>query len=249
MCGHVFHYGCIRKWLESKTQELAVKNCPKCREKCAINQIIRLCFSQNDLALDEKNNVNVQLQSENLRLQQEVIALKSRDVEANQRYVDKLLKQDISDQIQENFNLLTEVNALKTRELKAWKERVDWEEEKKNLNKSFMEIRSNCAQMDRVLKEQRKEISELKAKCNQHEEELGKNDYDDSKDNEKKTASCVNKNMITKTAKSEINLTSSLAAMTVSNSISDSGNETSNSGQSKASTSQSKEKILHMETK
>ena len=111
---------------------------------------------------------------------------------------------------------MTEVNTLKKRELKAWKERVDWEEEKKNLNKSFMEIRSNCAQMDRVLKEQRKEISELKAKCNQHEEEIGKNDYDDSKDNEKKTASCVNKNMTTKTAKSEINLTSRLTAMKMS---------------------------------
>ena len=176
-------------------------------------------------------------------MQQEVIALKSRDVEANQRYVDKLLNQDILDQIQENFNLLTEVNALKTRELKAWKERVDWEEEKNNLNKSFMEIRSNCAQMDRVLKEQRKEISELKAKCNQHEEELGKNDYDDSKDNEKKTASCVDKNMITKTAKSEINLTSRLTAMKMS------GNETSNFGQPEASSSQNKEKILHKETK
>ena len=85
-CGHVFHYKCIRKWLESEIQQLGTSNCPQCREKCAIDQIIRLCFSQNDLALDE-NNVNVHLQSENLRLQQEVIVFKSRDVEANQRYV------------------------------------------------------------------------------------------------------------------------------------------------------------------
>ena len=83
---HVFHYKCIRKWLESEIQQLGTSNCPQCREKCAIDQIIRLCFSQNDLALDE-NNVNVHLQSENLRLQQEVIVFKSRDVEANQRYV------------------------------------------------------------------------------------------------------------------------------------------------------------------
>jgi len=247
-CGHVFHYECIRKWLESEIQQIGIQHCPQCREKCAINQITRLCFSENDSALEE-NNVGTQLQSENLRLQQEVIALKSREVEANQKYVDKLLNQDLLDQIQENMNLLKEVNALKARELKSWKERVDLEEEKNNLHKSFMEIRSNCAQMDRVLKEQRKEISELKAKYNQNEEESGKNGYDDSKANEKKTASCVNKTKITKTAKSEINLASSLTAMKISNSISDSGNETSNSGQAKASTSQSKEKILHKESK
>ena len=179
-CGHVFHYECIRKWLESESHQLGIQNCPQCREKCAINETIRLCFSENDLALDE-NNSCTQLQSENLRLQQEVIALKSREVDANQRYVDKLLNQDLLDQIQENMNLLKEVNALKARELKAWKECVALEEEKNNLHKSFMEIRSNCAQMDRVLKEQRKEIGELKAKCNQHEKELGKNGYDDSK--------------------------------------------------------------------
>ena len=175
-CGHVFHYECIQKWLENEIQQLGIQNCPQCREKCAINQA-RLHFSENDSALEE-NDVGTQLQSENLRLQQKVITLKSRDVEANQKYVDKLLNQDLLDQIQENMNLLKEVNALKARELKAWKERVDLEEEKNNLHKSFMEIRSNCAQMDRDLKEQRKEICELKAKCNQHEEESGKNGYD-----------------------------------------------------------------------
>ena len=79
------------------------------------------------------------------------------------------------------MNLLKEVNVLKARELKAWKECVDLEEEKNNLHKSFMEIRSNCAQINRVLKEQCEEISELKAKCNQHEEELGKTGYNDWK--------------------------------------------------------------------
>ena len=54
------------------------------------------------------------------------------------------------------MNLLTEVNSLKARELKTLKECVALEEEKNNLHKCFMEIRSNCAQMDRVLKEQRK---------------------------------------------------------------------------------------------
>ena len=179
-CGHVFHYDCIRKWLESEIQQVGIENCPQCREKCVINQITRLHFSENYSSLEE-NNVGTQLQSENLRLQQKVIELKSRDVEADQKYVNKLLNQDLLDQIRENMNLLKEVNALKARELKAWKECVALEEEKNNLHKSFMEIRSNCAQMDRVLKEQRKEISELKAKCNQNEEELGKNGYDDSK--------------------------------------------------------------------
>ena len=80
-CGHVFHYKCIRKWLESGNQ-----HCPKCRQDCSIVEIVKLYFSENESAL-ENNNLCTQLESENLKLQQEINALKARELGANQKCV------------------------------------------------------------------------------------------------------------------------------------------------------------------
>ena len=71
-CGHVFHHKCIRKWLES-----GHPHCSQCRQDCSIVEIVKLYFSENESAL-ENNNLCTQLESENLKLQQEVNALKAR---------------------------------------------------------------------------------------------------------------------------------------------------------------------------
>ena len=80
-CGHVFHYECIQKWLESGNQ-----HCSQCRQDCTIDEIVKLYFSENESAL-ENNNLCIQLESENLKLQQEVNALKARELGANQKCV------------------------------------------------------------------------------------------------------------------------------------------------------------------
>ena len=80
-CGHVFHYECIRKWLESGNQ-----HCSQCRQDCTIDEIVKLYFSENESAL-ENNDLCTQLESENLKLQQEVNALKARELGANQKCV------------------------------------------------------------------------------------------------------------------------------------------------------------------
>ena len=49
-CGHVFHYECIQKWLESGN-----RHCSQCRKSCMTNQIFKLFFSENDMALQENN--------------------------------------------------------------------------------------------------------------------------------------------------------------------------------------------------
>jgi superfamily I DNA and/or RNA helicase len=82
-CGHVFHYECIRKWLQNGNN-----HCSRCRQDCTIDEIVKLYFSENgSFSALENNNLFIQLESENLRLQQEVNALKARELGANQKYV------------------------------------------------------------------------------------------------------------------------------------------------------------------
>ena len=111
-----------------------------------------------------------QLESENLKLQQEVNALKDRDLAANQKCIQLEF---------ENLRLQQEVDTLKGHELGSNKTCLDLKEENKTLHKRLCQGRSNSAGIDRVLKEQRKElsnkdqkISELEAKCNQLEKAI-----------------------------------------------------------------------------
>lgn len=163
-CGHVFHYDCIQKWLASGNQ-----HCSQCRRNCKINEIVKLYFSENESALED-NNLCTQLESENLKLQLEVNALKDRDLAANQKCTQLKF---------ENLRLQQEVDTLKDHELGSNKTCLDLKEENKTLHKRLCQGRSNSAGIDRVLKEQRKElsnkdqkISELEAKCNQLEKAI-----------------------------------------------------------------------------
>ena len=45
-CGHVFHYECIRKWLQSGNN-----HCSQCRQDCTIDEIVKLYFSEKESAL------------------------------------------------------------------------------------------------------------------------------------------------------------------------------------------------------
>ena len=229
-CGHVFHYECIRKWLERGNP-----HCSLCRQNCEINEITRLHFSENEAALEE-NYVYTQLESENLKLQKEVNESKARELEANKKSTQlksenlKLRKEineskareleankESTQHQSENLKLEQNVNASKAREIEANQECVHLKEKHQKLCETFRQFRSDSAGKDRVLKEQRKEIdikdqkiSELEAKCNQLEESQMVNCHDSIKRKIKK----------------------------FSNDISDLGNKTKNSEQPTASTSQ-----------
>ena len=95
-CGHVFHFECIRKWLERGNP-----NCSLCRQNCEINEIKRLHFSENEAGLDE-NYVHAQLESENSKLQKEVVESKTRELKANKKITqlesaDLRLRKDINE--------------------------------------------------------------------------------------------------------------------------------------------------------
>ena len=88
-CGHVFHYECILKWLESGNP-----HCSQCRKNCVTNQISKLFFSETDLALQENSisgfsaQLITQLKTDNLKLQQEVHRLKARELEEDKKCVE-----------------------------------------------------------------------------------------------------------------------------------------------------------------
>jgi hypothetical protein len=84
-CGHVFHYECIRKWLQSGNN-----HCSQCRQDCTIDEIVKLYFSENESAL-ENNNLCIQLESENQKLQQEVDTLKENCVALEEEHKNLLI--------------------------------------------------------------------------------------------------------------------------------------------------------------
>ena len=246
-CGHVFHFECIRKWLERGNP-----NCSLCRQNCEINEIKRLRFSENEAGLDE-NYVHAQLESENSKLQKEVVESKTRELKANKKITqlesaDLRLRKEINESKareleankkstqhqSENLKLKQEVYASKARELDANKESTQCQsrelkanqecfhlkEKHQKLCETFRQFRSDSAGKDRVLKEQRKEIDIKDQKISELEAKC--NHLEESQ-----MVSCHDslKRKIRK----------------FSNDISDSGNKTKNSEQPTASTSQAKQ--------
>ena len=67
-CGHVFHTGCITRWLDGNS------NCSQCRKDCEISQIIKLYFSESQSALEEQITIN-DLEQKRLRLEEEKLRL------------------------------------------------------------------------------------------------------------------------------------------------------------------------------
>ena len=79
-CGHVFHTGCITRWLTDNS------NCSQCRKPCKIQQVIKLYFSESQSALEDNITLN-DLEQRNLKL-----------VELSQKCEQELLKLEIKKQ-------------------------------------------------------------------------------------------------------------------------------------------------------
>ena len=63
-CGHVFHTGCIARWLNENN------NCSQCRKGCEIGQIIKLYFSESQSAIEEQITIN-DLEQTSLKMEKE----------------------------------------------------------------------------------------------------------------------------------------------------------------------------------
>ena len=146
-CGHVFHYECILKWLESGN-----RHCSQCRKSCMTNQIFKLFFSENDMVLQENTataQIIDQLKTDNLKLEQEVNKLKIRELKEIQKCGE--LKK-------ENINLSTKC--------------VDLKEENRYLSKIYHQSRSHCGGMERVLKKQREDLNDKDKKIEEFEKTI-----------------------------------------------------------------------------
>ena len=64
-CGHVFHTGCITRWLDGNN------NCSQCRKDCEIGQIIKLYFSESQSAIEEQITIN-RLEQKSLQMEDEI---------------------------------------------------------------------------------------------------------------------------------------------------------------------------------
>ena len=84
-CGHVFHTGCIARWLNVNT------DCPQCRKGCEIKQIIKLFFSESQFAIEEQITIN-DLEQKSLELEEKsqkwisnISEMKTELTQANQK--------------------------------------------------------------------------------------------------------------------------------------------------------------------
>jgi DNA repair exonuclease SbcCD ATPase subunit len=91
-CGHVFHTGCITRWLDGNI------NCSQCRKDCEISQIIKLYFSESQSSLEEQIGINyleqkrLQLEEEKLRLEEEKQTFAQKLTALNKLVLDKSIE-------------------------------------------------------------------------------------------------------------------------------------------------------------
>ena len=62
-CGHVFHTGCITRWLNVNT------DCSQCRKGCELGQLVKLFFSESQSAIEESLTINM-LEQKSLKLEE-----------------------------------------------------------------------------------------------------------------------------------------------------------------------------------
>ena len=84
-CGHVFHTGCITRWLEGNS------NCSQCRKDCEIGQIIKLYFSESQSALEEQITIN-DLEQKRLKVEDESKKCKQALTAMNKLVLDKSIE-------------------------------------------------------------------------------------------------------------------------------------------------------------
>ena len=140
-CGHVFHTGCITRWLNVNT------DCSQCRKGCELSQLIKLFFSESQSAIEESIKINM--------LKQKSIELEEKsqrcDFELN------LMKTEVTQSNQKCYKLEQEKLLMK----------LDWSKTEWSLKKSMKEankrikdyemlegepLYSNAKQYHRILK-------------------------------------------------------------------------------------------------
>uniref|UniRef100_A0A1A9W845 RING-type domain-containing protein n=1 Tax=Glossina brevipalpis TaxID=37001 RepID=A0A1A9W845_9MUSC len=80
-CGHMFHFVCLKQWLERS------KTCPQCRNKCEERSIIRIYFNLANLDASRIDIGSLQEQLDNAKLQ---IKMKETELKTAQEQIKSL---------------------------------------------------------------------------------------------------------------------------------------------------------------
>ena len=112
-CGHVFHTGCITRWLNVNT------DCSQCRKGCELGQLIKLFFSESQSAIEESITINM--------LEQKSIKLEEKSQECD--FELNLMKTEVTQANQKCYKLEQEKLLMK----------LDWSKTEWNLKESLKE--------------------------------------------------------------------------------------------------------------
>ena len=149
-CGHVFHTGCITRWLNENN------NCSQCRKGCEIGQIIKLYFSESQSAIEEQITIN-RLEQKSLQMEEEI-----------QDYIQEAnaLKIEITQENQKCKRLEHEKLLMK----------LDWSKTEWNLKESIKDLEKEIDEretksiklikdLEKVVDDQLVQITKLEIKC------------------------------------------------------------------------------------
>ena len=156
-CGHVFHTGCITRWLNDNS------NCSQCRKPCEIRQIIKLYFSESQEALEENITLNdleqksLKLEDTSQRYEQGLTAMKikvlqcQKEISQTNQKCNKL----------EHEKLLLKMDWSKTEwNLKGLLNNAN--KQIKDLEKEVSEANGQIKDIEKEFNDQRKEFNDLK---------------------------------------------------------------------------------------
>ena len=170
-CGHVFHTGCITKWLNENS------NCSHCRKPCKIQQIIKLYFSESPIVLEENITLN-DLEQKRLKLEHEKLLMKTdwSKIEWNL----KGLLNNANKQIKDLEKKVSEANGqIKDIEKEFNDRRKEFNEQKlaklenermkaslNNANKQIKDLEKEVNEANRQFKDLEKEFNDQRKKFN-----------------------------------------------------------------------------------
>ena len=164
LCGHVFHTGCITRWLDGNN------NCSQCRKDCEISGIIKLYFSESQSALEEQITIN-DLEQKRLRLEE----VKMRLEEEKQTFAQKLttLNKLVTDKSIEIGQANQKCARLEHEKLLM---KLDWSKTEWNLKESIKDLEKEIDEretksiklikdLEKVVDDQLVQITKLEIKC------------------------------------------------------------------------------------
>ena len=161
-CGHVFHTGCITRWLNQND------NCSQCREACEIRQIIKLYFSESQSAIEENIKINdleqksLKLEEQRQTFERELTAIKTQCKKLEHEKL--LMKLDWS---KTEWNLKRSITKayIRIKDLEKEMEeqkltKLDWSKTKRKLKKSINEANKQIKDLEKEVDDQKSPTSQ-----------------------------------------------------------------------------------------